>query len=116
MVRTGPLARLDVRIWIEVQGGADLVAVKTAILKEPRLLCTLTLGAWQIRTKLAPADLAGQLLPIRGPGTDLLLDLRIGNALLPELGADAHRTFTAPSPVVDIAGGKTLVRDQLLVT
>ena len=80
------LFRLDVQLiiemGIELEGGADLIAVKTAILKEARLLCTFSGGPGQFRAELAAPDLRRQPAPILLAAGDFLLNLLVRNRFL----------------------------------
>src|SRR4029079_5997565 len=75
--RIVPLARFLAK------GGPELLGIEAAILKEARLLCTLTQAAGHCRPELAPADFPGPLHPIDLGGSQRLFYSGFVDALLP---------------------------------
>jgi hypothetical protein len=98
---------------LRLKGGADLIGRKPSILKESRLLCTFRHARGAPHPEFSPADLGGGTHPIyRGVG-DLLLDVEVGNALLPEFRANPDGPLASTRVMVHEGGHEPLVRDEL---
>src|SRR5688572_28897178 len=96
------------------KGGPELLGIEAAILKEARLLCTLTQTAGRCGPELASTDVPGQLPPVDLGTAQCLCDLGVRNALLPQRGPDADRPLAAPGVVMHEAGREAFVADQPL--
>ena len=93
------------------KGGPDLLGIEAAILKEARLLCTLAQAARaaaapNLRRRTSRASCVQSTSALRSA----CFDLRVRDALLPQLGPDADRPLAALGVVMDEAGRRSARR------
>ena len=98
------------RVSVTKPGGTDLLGIEAAILKEARLLCTLAQAARRARRRTcAGGPRAASCTQSTSARRSASSTCDVGNALLPQLGPDAHRALAALRVVMHEAGGEALV-------